>query len=405
MLHPTEADRLAVLADLELFGEAADDEFAPLLRLTARLTGTDMALVTLIGAEHQWHAAVLGLERETLHRADAMCSHTILGDGVFHVPDTTKDERFRDSPYVGVDSGIRMYAGAPLFVRGQPVGALCVVDDEARLLSADELSALRDLSATAVSMLELRQRTLDLEETSEVLKELNTELERFAQTCAHDLKAPLAVVRGYAQLLSSRTDALTMDQVKEWATLIEERSAALADIVNGLLAQTRGEVAMSDVDLDSVASEVVLRLSNAIDRARASVDIVHPLPTVRGDRLQLARLLQNLVANAVKFARPGLMPEVRVSGSVEADGTWHLEVADNGIGIPADARERIGRRGVRLPSAAAYSGYGIGLDGCRRIAEAHGGELQFSETPGGGATVTVIGRPVAGDVEGVAEVS
>lgn len=393
MLHPEEADRLATLAGLEVFGDEVDEEFAPLLRLAARLTGTHMALVTLIGARHQWHAAVLGVERETLDRADAMCSHTILAGGIFHVPDTTKDDRFRDSPHVGVDSPIRMYAGAPLVVRGLPVGALCVIDEQARELSDDELATLRDLSETAVAMLEQRQRTRELEEGGAKLAELNAELELFAQTCAHDLKAPLAVVRGYAQLLGSRTDQLSAEQVREWATMIEERSASLAEIVNGMLAQARGEFLIGEVDLDAITSEVVLRLANAIDRARAAVDVARPLPTVVGDRLQLTRLLQNLIANAVKFSRPGLMPEVRVSATAGDDGSWRIEVADNGIGIPVDAREKVTQRGLRLAEASAYPGHGIGLDACRRIAEAHGAALEFSDTPGGGATIAVVRPP------------
>lgn len=393
LLHPREEDRLAVLAELDLFGEEADEDFAPLLRLAARLMGTHMALVTLIGATHQWHAAVMGTERELLSRADAMCSHTILGDGVLHVPDTTMDDRFRDNPHVGVGSGIRMYAGAPLLVDGLPVGAICVVDEDARLLTEEELSFLRDLSDTVASILSLRRRTQDLEEVNRATQEVNADLSRFAQTCAHDLKAPLAVVRGYAQLLATRTDAVSIDEIREWSQIIEERSQALADIVNGLLAQTRGEFEPTDVDLEGVMAEVTLRLADSVERAGATVRVARPLPTVQGDRIQLARLLQNLIANAVKFSRPGLSPEVEIRAEALDGGGWRIEVADNGIGIPAEARERVGQRGVRLANAGDYAGHGIGLEGCRKIAEAHGATLEYGDTPGGGATIAVVRPP------------
>jgi len=110
---------------------------------------------------------------------------------------------------------------------------------------------------------------------------------------------------------------------------------------------------------------------------------VDALPTVRGNALQLAQLFQNLVTNAVKFARPGTPPRVRISAC--RDGTrWRFLVADNGIGIEPPYRERIFGMFQRLHTRDAYPGTGIGLAICKRIVQAHGGVVWVDDNPGGG---------------------
>jgi signal transduction histidine kinase len=109
---------------------------------------------------------------------------------------------------------------------------------------------------------------------------------------------------------------------------------------------------------------------------------VGPLPTVAADEAQLARVLQNLLANAVKFcAEP--KPQVEVGAEREAGG-WRIWVADNGIGIDPAQAERVFQMFQRLHDRRAYPGTGIGLAVCQRIVERHGGRIWFEPRPGGG---------------------
>jgi signal transduction histidine kinase len=138
------------------------------------------------------------------------------------------------------------------------------------------------------------------------------------------------------------------------------------------------------VDMAQVARDVEGNLGRAIADSGATLEI-GPLPRVEGDRVQLTQLLQNLVANALKFSgdRP---PRVEVSADEHPDG-FSFTVRDHGIGVDPGDAERIFDMFVRAEGVAgSQSGSGIGLAVCRRIVERHGGTIGVEPTPGGGST-------------------
>jgi light-regulated signal transduction histidine kinase (bacteriophytochrome) len=141
------------------------------------------------------------------------------------------------------------------------------------------------------------------------------------------------------------------------------------------------------VDLDAVADEVVRVLGPAIADAGATIE-VGPLPTLEAERTQMAQLLQNLIANAVKF-RGRRPPTVRVAARM-GPGACVLTVTDNGIGIPDADRERVFTMFTRLHGRERFAGTGIGLAICRRIAERHGGRIWVESTLDEGSTFYVL---------------
>jgi light-regulated signal transduction histidine kinase (bacteriophytochrome) len=132
-----------------------------------------------------------------------------------------------------------------------------------------------------------------------------------------------------------------------------------------------------------VVDDVLAELRPTIDEGRARVTRGR-LPKIKADPLQISRVFQNLIANALKFHGDGA-PRVSVEAERRAD-VWVFSVKDNGIGIPAEQFERIFRIFQRLHSQAEYPGTGIGLAICKRIIERHGGRIWVDSRPGEGTT-------------------
>jgi light-regulated signal transduction histidine kinase (bacteriophytochrome) len=141
-------------------------------------------------------------------------------------------------------------------------------------------------------------------------------------------------------------------------------------------------------DLAGTAREVVADLEMVIADAAGRVEIGE-LPVIDADPIQMRQLLQNLVANALKYRHADRAPVVRISSSSPDAAHCAIAVEDNGIGFNPEYTERIFKMFERLHGRARYDGSGIGLAICRRIAERHGGTITATSSPGEGATFTV----------------
>ncbi|GGB93522.1 GAF domain-containing protein [Pseudoduganella buxea] len=149
-----EATRLVALAASGLIDSPAEARFDRIVRLAAAVTGSPIALISLLTAERQWFKARVGLEAQQTPREWAFCSHAILEHQPFVVEDASADARFAGNPLVQEDPRIRFYAGVPLRDgAGNALGTLCVIDREPRKLRAAELQGLLDLAAIAMEEL------------------------------------------------------------------------------------------------------------------------------------------------------------------------------------------------------------------------------------------------------------
>lgn len=145
-----EFERVALLRTLELLDSAPEPEFDSLTRLTSRLLGVPIALISLVDSDRQWFKSKVGLEVAETPRAVAFCAHAIHGYVPFVVPDARLDQRFADNPLVTGGPQIRAYAGVPLrSADGHALGTLCAIDLSPRVFSNDDLSLLFDLAEIA----------------------------------------------------------------------------------------------------------------------------------------------------------------------------------------------------------------------------------------------------------------
>ena len=142
-----ERSRLGELCALGLLDSEADPIFDRITRLTSRVLGVPIALVSFIDADRQWFKSRQGLDVCETGRDISFCGHAILEDEIFVIEDATLDERFADNPLVAGEFGLRFYAGVPLAgPAGHRLGTLCVIDKRPRVMTAHDRANLSDLA-------------------------------------------------------------------------------------------------------------------------------------------------------------------------------------------------------------------------------------------------------------------
>jgi signal transduction histidine kinase len=232
------------------------------------------------------------------------------------------------------------------------------------------------------------------------LQRSNAELEQFASIASHDLQEPLRKVQTFAAHLSAREHDRLSEEGQDFLRRMNAAAGRMRALIDDLLmfsrVSTKGRPFVP-VDLGDVVTQVLVDLELAIEESGARVSIGE-LPTVAADPVQMRQLLQNLLGNALKFRRDGVVPEVDVSAHV-ADGIAEITVRDNGMGFEPQYASRVFRAFERLNGASAYPGTGIGLALCRKIVERHNGAISADAEVSKGATFTVM-LPIEQPAEG-----
>jgi signal transduction histidine kinase len=262
----------------------------------------------------------------------------------------------------------------PMLVNGQPSGVVLGA------LEVTELKQAQRHLSEANALLERR-----IEERTERLEEANTELRAFARTVAHDLRAPLRNVEAYTDALLEDESARLSGQGRSFLARIGDAARRMDQLITDLLSYSqlsRAELPLQTVDLARVVGRALRDMEAQIAGSRARVDVVPPLPMVLGNESVLVQVFENLIGNAIKFVAPGVTPDIRIHGSADG-GMAQVWVADNGIGIPPEQRDRVFGVFERLHGEEAYPGTGIGLAIVRKGMERLGGSVTVEPASAG----------------------
>jgi signal transduction histidine kinase len=222
------------------------------------------------------------------------------------------------------------------------------------------------------------------------------ELEEFLGLLSHELRAPLTVISGYAQLLGRRLARGEMHAEEEYADLIKEQASRMSGMVSDLveLGRLEGglrELQLSQVQLGEVACSVVRRVANEQRRSAAKHDISVQTEGERsvvcGDQRRLEQALSNLIGNALRYSPTGgkITVTVRTETNNGTGPQAVILVTDEGVGVPDDEKGLVFERGYRGRQGRTLSaqGLGLGLYICKLVAEAHGGTAGVEDGPGG----------------------
>jgi len=233
---------------------------------------------------------------------------------------------------------------------------------------------------------QIEDSQVELENANARLGRSNADLENFAYVASHDLREPLRMIRSYTELLSERYKGRLDEEADSYLHFAADGAARMDALISALLAYSRldgdqGEPV--EVDAEEALGGVLLTLSTLI--AETDAEVTHdPLPASWVQPGQLTPVLQNLLANALKFHNEG-RPRVHVSARSEGDFNVY-SVQDNGIGIAPEYSTRIFDVFRRLHGVAEFGGTGIGLSICKKVIERNGGRIWVESTPGEGST-------------------
>lgn len=351
---------------------------------------------------HMLHA-LSGMYKERfaefpIPRSTQIFRPTFRGEAILRLDDVTQDPRFGNNPpYNGLPAGhpqVRSYLAVPVVSRwGKVLGGLFFGHEEVGLFTERHESLIVGLAAQTAIAMDNARMYQEAQESIRVRDE-------FLSSAAHDLKTPLAGIKGLAQLLLRRAGRMESEEAARLIDGLEniDRTATrMTALVNDLLDITRLHLGRP-LDLDRTTTDLVPLARHAVKAAQSTTDRHRVVLKVDAaqvvgvwDGHRVGRVLDNLLNNAVRYSPEGGTIAVRVATEPVAGGAEALiSVQDHGIGIPAGELEQVFDRFHRGSNVVGeIEGTGIGLASARYIIENHGGRITVESHEGQGSTFTI----------------
>jgi signal transduction histidine kinase len=387
-----------------------------LLEVVARQIGADRATLMLLdeAAGELYVAATMGLPEESLRGMRVAATEGLM-ERDLHAQDVLVwDSRGRrESAWDDLEQPLRaLVAGAevetlllvPLCTGKKEVGVLSLSharrSGRAVALTPSDLTLLSIMGRQSAIALENarmyaveQQRTAELARALEQQQELDRLKSQFIQNVSHELRTPLAMILGYGELLATGQLGEVKAEQQGPLDIVVQRAHVLRDLIENITAILENEMrepSRNAVGLAELVGEALTDFQVLADQAglQLSGDLAESVPTVLGDAEHLRRVVDNLIGNALKFTPAGGTVAVSLRGT---NGQVMLEVADTGIGIDPEHRERIFERFYQVDGTTrrTHGGCGLGLALVKEIVERHGGRVGVESQLGQGSTFTV----------------
>ena len=381
-----EIDRLSELKEYRIMDTIPESDFDDITMLASQICGTPISLVSLVDEKRQWFKSHHGLSVRETPRELAFCAHAINTAGqIFIVNDSRDDVRFYDNPLVIGEPHVIFYAGVPLVTPGgNPLGTLCVIDSRPRELADSQLRALQALTSQVMCQLELRKKNSMMNLMYDELVNNYNDIEQFAAIAAHDLRSPLHNITSLIDFfLDDNQDKISENGII-YLGHIKTSSLQLTRLIDSILEYSKSTQVIAtqktEFSLYGMVEEIIQLLKPPLN---ISVLFPDKGASLVASRVALKQVLLNLINNAIKYNnRVGA--EIRISFA-EVPEYYHISVADNGEGIPA---EHLGNifdlfKAVKL---SEHSGTGIGLSIVKRLIKKMHGDITVESKIGLGTT-------------------
>jgi len=236
----------------------------------------------------------------------------------------------------------------------------------------------------------MKELNNELEQAVKKLEETNQELKNFVYIASHDLREPLRKISAFGSMVQKSLSGKIDGDDAENLNFMIDGANRMTKMIEGLLAYSRVSSKANSaetVNLNDIVDQLrQLELSVLLEEKHTTIDIPQPLPEVDADPVQIRQLMQNLIANGMKYQAKGNTPQITITSRPAADGMARINITDNGIGIKPEFQQAIFIMFKRLHSKNEYEGTGIGLAVCKKIVERNGGKIGVESEPGKGST-------------------
>ena len=381
-----------------------EDVYAGFAEQTRYLISFDRIVISLLSRETDdfINAYVIGVDVPDRSRGDltelkgSFTNEVVRQRRAILFHPESEDETRRTFPGLlpQYGAGLRSFLSVPLMYKDEPVGVLHFSSTTPNAYERHDAGMAELIGAQIAGAIEnshLHAETLEwdrkLQRQADELERSNADLEQFAYIASHDLQEPLRVIAGYVSLLEDRYADKLDDDARDFIGFATDAAHRMRALINDLLEYSRVGThgnPFERMDCNRALSEAMADLEVSINETETRITS-DTLPEVIGDPIQIAHLLENLIANAIKFRQDDSPPRIHVSCGRAEDG-WRISVADNGIGIRPRYQERIFGMFKRAHKRSKYPGTGIGLALCLKIVERHRGQIWVESEVGQGST-------------------
>ncbi|CAL66430.1 GAF domain-containing sensor histidine kinase [Christiangramia forsetii] len=385
MINPAvpinELKRLDSLKELDIIDSLPEEAYDSITKLASYICHTPIAAVNMIDSERNWFKSKVGTELSGSTREDSFCGHTILEPGtLLEIPNASKDERFKDNPFVVSETAIKYYAGVSLLdSNGYPMGTLCVYDSKEHHLDENQKVALKALGKQVEMLFESRRKNKILENLKVELDENNKILTEFASTVSHDLKMPLANMIITADMLKVKYGEILDVKGKEYLDYLKQSGLTLSDYISGLLdhySSSRNSVkAMEEFFLNDLLEDIIDLLQIA---ENCEINLPDNNLKLYGNSAALGQIFMNLISNSLKYNnKDKIIIEIDCTENREF---FNFSISDNGIGIPVEKQEMVFNLFTTAvdKDRSGKKGHGIGLSTVKKLIESLGGNIKMT---------------------------
>jgi len=297
------------------------------------------------------------------------------------------DERFTTEVDESTGYDTQSLLAVPLQARNQVIGVLELVNKRNSSFSESDTVLAETLAASAAIAIENARLLEDLQQKRDELQARNEELDAYAHTVAHDLKNPLTLVVGFADMLRDTAQHTPPEEVQQYLNIIIEHGKKMGSIIEALLllAVVRGtkEIEVDEVDMGFIVGENLKRIEYMLKEYEGDLRLPESWPTAYGYGPWLEEVWYNYLTNGLKYG--GRPPVLELGYDLLENNMARFWVKDNGAGFSTDKPEKLFAPLSRLTAGDYQSGHGLGLSIVRRIVERLGGKVGVESKLGSGS--------------------